>query len=185
MNCFLRFSMATVAVGVFCAGFYGCSSDSGDGIPGPASGTGGDAATLAAADGSTPGETPRDGGGSPNDAGQPKTCPYLETAGNAGPVFEPAACRTCVAERCCARITKCYGAAPAEASLDGGDGKKTACVLFGECGAACEEMPTPAEQADCEEACETYYGATPTADWESVDTCINSPGPSGCQEFCP
>jgi hypothetical protein len=86
-------------------------------------------------------------------------------------VLEPAACKTCAAERCCAPITKCHGASIA-------DGGQTACELFGACDVACNGDPV------CGLKCELMYGEQNAMDWYASDGCLSAGSPSGCKDFC-
>jgi hypothetical protein len=156
------------------AGLYACSSSDGDAIPDannnghPATPAGGEAGV----------DPPAQDAGKPPpvDPPPPAKCAILES--KAGPVIEPAACKRCAAERCCGQLTKCHGASPADAGLDGSNGKKTACQLFGECEGNCNGDPV------CEAQCGVTYGDRAADDWVSADGCLSDPAPAGCSDLC-
>jgi hypothetical protein len=168
--------MGTV-VALTAVGLDACSASDDSGVkdpaPGarpatPASGEAGDDATPSA-------------DGDPGiDVNQPpQSCAFLEGDSGRGPVFEPAACKACVAQRCCVQLTKCFGGAAADAGLDGSSGPRTACQLFGECEVICQGSGV------CEAQCTANYGEAAAADWEAYDGCISGSSPVGCQDVCP
>jgi hypothetical protein len=182
MQVSVRFSIAAIYICLYGIGVYACSSDSDISIPNPKAP---EDASLAATDGATQNDSsspPKDSGGG-TDSG-PKTCTYLNTAGDATPAYEPAACRSCVADLCCSPIEKCYGGAPADGGVDGSDGKKTPCALFGECETICAKGPA-ADQPACEERCEAHYGAQAAVDFANAESCVYGAAPTGCMNVCP
>lgn len=148
------------------------------GGPAPPSGSGGpagsagqgsdnsskDAAVTAAADVGAP---------------MPAQCALTEPDAGGAPEIEDA-CRACVAERCCAKLTKCHRAPPAPAGAPLSDGVKSACQLFGECEATCFGADGGLA---CEDACLTAYGEPAAVDWFASDQCLYEPSPQGCA--CP
>jgi len=176
MTAALRFIVATGICSAVVVGLFACSGsvdDSGDPIPDPPT------SKPAVPTGSeNPSVTPPVEAGTATQAPPttpttppPKTCPILSGASDAGPDLQPAACKTCAVDKCCAPITKCFGASV-------GDAGKTSCQAFGDCEAACNGDPV------CGTQCEVRFGDAIAADWYAYDGCISGSSPAGCNDFC-
>lgn len=168
-----RFALTTWIFAMIATGLYSCSGSDASSVPGEdpenrsATPAGGEAAAPSV-DGNA------DSGGPP-----PQACAFFDTAPGRALDLGPAACARCAAERCCAPITKCYGAAPVDAgSADGAAGSKTACQLFGECEDRCNL------DVACDEKCALQYGAPIADDWGASEDCIGGAPPAGCAELC-
>lgn len=173
-----RLALASGIVSVIGSVVYGCSSTDGGGVAEddrteagahPATPTGGEAGT---------GATTSDAGADTSSPPPAQTCAiFASTTGNA-PALAPAACKTCMAQRCCAQTTACFGGKPSDAGLDGSNGKKTSCELFGECELGCNG------NVACEDQCSVVYGEPAADDYAAYDGCLSGPAPTGCADFC-
>ena len=172
-----RLATVTGILTLTAAGLYACSSDETPAIatpPGTEAGTDtGPGADTGPGKDSAPGQDTGTDTSVP-----PMSCPIFE--GDAGriPDYAPTACRACAKEKCCTPITKCYGAAPADAGLDGSNGSKTQCQLAGECLERC------AGSVVCEAQCQVDYGQPAINDFEGPGACIDAPAPAGCMTLC-
>ena len=173
MRAALRLAVVTGVLS-FGSGLYACSADDGGDIA-PPNDPERPATPNASETGVTPPSPERDAT-TPPDPNQPVKCAIVDSNNANLPVLEPAACKTCAAQKCCAPLTKCFGSAPADAGLDGSNGKKTTCQLFGECELACNGA------ALCEAQCGITYGETAAAEWVASDSCLYAP--AGCATFC-
>jgi hypothetical protein len=176
----IRFSIGASVVALSGSmSMYACSEDK--------TGT----STTTPEGGTTPtGEAGTDTGGTDTGTGTvipdnpdtgPKSCPFVDNGGaeDAGRNLEPPACKRCVAERCCNQITKCYSGTPADAGLDGSDGKKTACKLYEECEIGCMGALL------CEAKCGIDIGQGAANDYGGSEGCIYGAAPAGCKDVCP
>jgi hypothetical protein len=169
----LRLVLAASVLSSASFALYACSSEDTTNN----GGTDGGAESSTGSDSGTDSSTGSDGG---SDGGS-KSCAILDDNASIAPKFSPQACKDCLAEKCCAGYTKCYGAAPADAGLDGSDGKKTNCVLFGECSDTCYATDGGGDPINvCEAKCVSQYGQPAADDYSGAWGCYDQ-----CQTFCP
>ena len=181
MSRITRFTfVASIAALSGSVALYACSSDP-ETTPGVVGGN-----TQPGVDGSDP----PDGGGTDSPANVdsgPKTCAFIADGGARVPEMNPQVCKDCIIANCCAQVTKCYGGQPADAGVDGSDGVKSACKLFGECETDCgaAHAAGSAELALCEFKCGQAYGQNAAADYAAAEGCRYGAPPAGCANACP
>jgi hypothetical protein len=172
-----RLAVATGIVSMMGTGLYACGSTDGGGVPNE-NGTGHPATPAGGEGGTTDPPVAPEASVGVDTYVPPSACTILESDAGTLPPLDPPACKSCVASKCCAQMTKCYGSAPADAGLDGSNGKKTLCQLAGECETNCNG------DALCEAQCGITYGENSAADFDSAESCITDPAPAGCADFC-
>lgn len=186
MRLTIRLCFAALAAAMCTTALWACSDDADP--PNTSADAGGDSAATPEAGGDV--ATPDGSGGSdaqPDTTQPPKACAFIDDGGAQVPELVPAACARCVGENCCAALTKCYGAAPADAGLDGANGVKSACALYGECEGRCGAA-FPQGSPDlilCEFNCTQEYGQASQQDFAFSEQCRYGAPPAGCRNFCP
>jgi hypothetical protein len=182
MSARLHLAVATGFLSIVGSGLYACGSTDGAGVANQADPGAHPATPNGSETGADPTAIQEAGVDAPTDTNTnkppPTTCAILNSDAGNLPVLDTDACKACAAEKCCGALTKCYGSSAADAGLDGSDGKKTTCVLFGECEVGCNG------NVACEDQCSVTYGEPAANDWVGADTCITGPAPQGCMAFC-
>lgn len=175
-----RLAVATGIVSMIGSLVYGCSSSDGGDVVAENKPDGGHPATPAGGEAGTNASEPTDAGidTATEPPPTPGGCAIIDTPTGVWPLPVPAACKKCVADRCCVQATTCFGGKAADAGIDGSNGKKTGCQLFGECELACNG------NVGCEDQCSIVYGEPAADAFAAYDTCISGPAPTGCSDFC-
>lgn len=174
----MKASLWITVIGVVAAsaaGVVACSSSESNGntdVDGGVPADGGTGTDDGGAGNDDAGETPDSGNGS---------CGVLDTS----PVtFYTAACKSCVASRCCAQATSCFGADPTgfDAGPSAGDaGAQSYCSALYRCTQTCIQEDGGYD-LECDEICYDTYSNDNNGVGERLDAfedCLPQ-----CAEFC-